>query len=122
MKTMTKIISAYDLPHPDDPTRTVKEVNAELTHNIPIGALVEVVANHECNGIRCFVVHHGRDCDQSPLYWLSPEPDDKVFGDEDTNVWSKMRHKWTGGWGENSLKVVRLPDSAEERSDSEPHL
>lgn len=43
--------------------KTGKEVNAEKIHKIPIGALVEIKT-----GVRLFVVYHGRDCDQTPLY------------------------------------------------------
>lgn len=78
--------------------KTYREENAELEHNIPIGALVEL----EC-GVRLFVVWHGRDCDQTPLYSLAVDPDDTerkedMFGN----------YKWHNGYPEDSLKVIRL--------------
>lgn len=49
-----------------------KERNLQITHNIPLGTLVEV--NYPCSpehGCRLFVVEHTRDCDGEPLYSLS---------------------------------------------------
>lgn len=63
-------IIAHDLPS-NIPGKTIKEVNLEKNHNIPIGALVEI----KSNGVRMFVVKHTRDCDGTPLYSLSPEID-----------------------------------------------
>lgn len=80
--------------------KTYREKNAELTHNIPIGALVELHS-----GVRLFVVVHGRDCDNEPLYWLSPRYDDREDG---------IFNKRVGGYSENSLKVIRLTSTDEE--------
>ena len=63
------MINIADLRDPDDPQgRSYRQVNADRTHGIPVGALVEIIDT----GVRMFVVWHGRDCDQTPLYWLSP--------------------------------------------------
>lgn len=58
--------------------KTIKENNLALTHQIPIGALVEVkydvwYGDGTCAKIhaRLFVVSHNRDCDGTPLYALS---------------------------------------------------
>ena len=52
--------------------KTWKENNLEIKHNIPLGKLVEINwENGEYNGVRLFVVSHGRDCDGTPLYGLS---------------------------------------------------
>lgn len=71
-QTMNFIILA-DCKDPDDTLgRTYREVNAAKTHNIQIGALVEVGDEDypgEDDGIRLWVVFQGRDCDQTPMYW-----------------------------------------------------
>ena len=59
-----------DIVDKNDPQgRTFRQINAELKHNVPIGALVELK-----NGIRLFVISHGRDCDgehnHSSEFWL----------------------------------------------------
>ncbi len=89
--------SAYDLVDPRDPQkRTWRQMNQELKHNIPLGSLVEIVKT----GVRLFVVFHGRDCDGTPLYWLSY---DKEKYDKNDLLQSL---KSTGGYSENSLKLV----------------
>lgn len=65
------MINLADLKDPKDPLgRSYREVNAEMNHKIPIGTLVELES-----GVRVFVVLHNRDCDQTPLYSLSIDPD-----------------------------------------------
>jgi len=71
-------------------------VNAAKVHAIPIGALVEME-----NGARLFVVHHSRDCDQTPLYSLSADPEDTVLAEP-----RFYNRGWTNGWDEESLRVV----------------
>ena len=82
--------------------KTYRELNAEKSHKIPIGALVEVSnPDVESDGIRLFVVHHGRDCDQTPLYYLSPNRDDTEQKD------SRFRNSsWDGGYSEESLTII----------------
>ena len=96
---MTTFINVADLPHPDDPEgRTYRQVNAAQKHGIPLRALVE----DEETGVRLFVVHLGRDCDETPLYWLAVGPDEP-----------RDRGRWHGGYPEYGLKVIRLPGSGD---------
>jgi len=82
-------VNLADLIDPTDPqNRTYREVNRAKTHNIPLGSLVEIVET----GVRLFVAYLGRDCDQTPLYWLSIE----------------LEHEpRIGGYAEESLKVIK---------------
>ncbi|MDI6977294.1 hypothetical protein [Serratia sp. Se-RSBMAAmG] len=59
--------------------KTVKQNNMEQSHTIPLGSLVEILGseNDDDTGLRLFVVHHGRDCDGTPLYGLSLKKDAK---------------------------------------------
>jgi hypothetical protein len=79
-----------DLPDSDHPGKTIGEVNLEKKHNIPEGSLVEV----ERTGIRLFVVNCGRDCDNTPLYWLAA----------DKGEIRTYRH--AGGYQEKDLRVI----------------
>lgn len=92
---VSMVVFVADLVDPKDPAgRTYREVNAEQRHAIPLGALVE----HE-SGFRLFVVHHGRDCDDEPLYWLATKPDE-------TNT-----RQWLGGYGEPGLRMPTDTDT-----------
>lgn len=109
---MVEIVNVADLRDPGDPQgRSFRQVNAEKTHGIPEGALVELDS-----GARLFVAHLGRDCDQTPLYWLAPG----TFDWEKTepayeSAYRNWRMKWVGGYSEESLLVVRQPPT--ERTD-----
>ena len=82
-----------DLMDPSDHQgRTYRQVNAEKTHAIPIGALVELET-----GERLRVMMHTRDCDQTPLYSLG------VTGDDEDEI-GKM--KWHHGYSEDGLVEV----------------
>lgn len=86
---MAEMVMFHDLIDPDDPQgRTYKQVNMEKKHNIALDSLVELES-----GVRLFVTRQGRDCDMTPLYWLSP--------DKGTN------HNQVGGYTETSLKVIK---------------
>lgn len=90
MSERVTIINVADLVDPNDPRgRTYRQINAARTHGIAAGALVEIES-----GARLFVVFLGRDCDQTPLYWLAARRDEDDKG------------KWIGGWLEESLTVV----------------
>lgn len=97
-----------DCVDPEDPQgRTYKQVNAAKQHTIPVGALVELIADpkypSKWDGVRAFVVHLGRDCDQTPLYYLSMDREDTVPKDP------RFRNpSWQGGWQANALQVIRL--------------
>ena len=85
---MVTMINVADLKDPDDQQgRSYRQVNAEKTHAVPIGTLVELET-----GVRLFVVLHTRDCDQTPLYSLGVAESD--------NTW--LDH----GYDENSITVV----------------
>jgi hypothetical protein len=93
-----------DLRDPNDPQgRSYREVNAARTHNYPIGALVEL--NH---GIRLFVVHHARDCDQTPLYCLAADPNDTHLERE-----GFYNPKWVTGIAEQYLTLIRMVNAPE---------
>lgn len=90
---MVTIFNVADLTDPNDPQgRTYRQVNAEKTHAIPLGALVELET-----GERLRVMMHTRDCDQTPLYSLG------VSGDDEDEI---GRMKWHHGYCDESLTVV----------------
>lgn len=97
-----EIVNVADLRDPSDPQgRSYRQVNAEKTHGIPVGALVELES-----GARLFVVLQGRDCDQTPLYWLAVEMLEATEAEEPEYFrWQKL--KWVGGYAEESLTVIR---------------
>jgi hypothetical protein len=76
--------------------KTYREENAEKCHSIPVGTLVELE-----NGVRLFVVHHGRDCDQTPLYYLSHDAEDT---EQERQGWKNR--SWIGGLSGN-LAIIR---------------
>lgn len=114
------MINVADLPS-DVPGKSWREVNAEMTHTIPLGALVEVhgfTEDRDLNGLRLFVVMHLRDCDQTPLYGLSARPLSMIQEYEAGSQTSDPMSAWyktmlsgmiDGGYAEHSLKVIRLP-------------
>lgn len=104
--TERQFIMIHDLKDPSDPAgRTYRQINAERQHVIQIGSLVEVVRDPEwptgSDGIRLYVVHHGRDCDMTPLYWLGPDRADTSQRDP-----RFANPKWIGGFSGESLKVI----------------
>lgn len=101
------IIDIADLVSPSDVYgRTYRQINAAKSHTIPVGSLVECGGSDDSyrDGIRLFVVHHGRDCDQTPLYYLSADPDDTK---EERPGFRNA--SWYGGVPEQYLTVVRPP-------------
>jgi hypothetical protein len=81
------LINVADLACPNDPQgRTYRQINAAKAHGLALGALVEIES-----GARLFIVLLGRDCDQTPLYWLAAER-----GEDD-------KAKWIGGYPEDAL-------------------
>ena len=93
--------------------KTIRENNQEKTHRIPIGTLVEVkydtwFGNGACEKVhaRLWVVHHGRDCDGTPLYGVSPYRDALC----DT-VPERIAARVHGGMAEESLTPIEVtPD------------
>lgn len=91
------VINVADIVDPDDEQgRTYRQVNAEKVHNIPIGTLVELE-----NGCRAWVVNHGRDCDQTPLYAVSLNRNDTVQRQP-----GFANYSWDHGWPEECLTRV----------------
>lgn len=85
--------------------KTYKEENLEKTHNIPIGALVEVdfddsFLEDPVSGLRLWVVAHERDCDGTPLYALSHV--------KNWTEWGPMaRLQLSTGYAERTLKIIK---------------
>ena len=104
---MPKFINIADLIDPDDPQkRTYREINAIKNHSIQVGTMVEVKnRNYDNypykNYPRAFVVHQGRDCDQTPLYSLSLDPLDTQPKNQTLNHMT-----WDSGYSEENLIVV----------------
>ena len=101
------VVFVPDLVDRDDPAgRTYRQINLAKTHAIPVGTLVEILDDDEGNepmaGVRLFVVNHGRDCDGTPLYYMSPEPDDTVEQRP-----GFMNPKWIGGWSDDGLRIIK---------------
>lgn len=107
---MPEFINVADLPDPDHPGKTYRESNAEKTHRIPLGALVELE-----NGVRMFVVKQGRDCDQTPLYWLAWQKLDPR-DEKDGQFMMHFRRRWIGGYPEESLNWIQR-SMADEQGD-----
>lgn len=97
--------------------KTIRENNLEKKHNIPLGTLVEVkYSNWHGDGCcekvhaRLWVVYQGRDCDGTPLYWLSTmKPDNEVFlaFKDQPLLGSFVMH---GGYAEEDLTVVPVTE------------
>lgn len=99
-----EFLNVADLRDPTDPAgRSYRQVNADKTHKIPIGSLVELPT-----GARMFVVYQGRDCDMTPLYWLSAKRDDT---EHDRPGFANRG--WYGGVDEESLCVVPEVEATE---------
>jgi hypothetical protein len=75
--------------------KTIRENNLEREHQIPIGALVELDSASEFSDtefnrvVRGYVVAQGRDCDGTPLYYLSMDPQDLL----DAQIEMDCRHE-----------------------------
>jgi len=74
---MENLVKIADIPNPKT-GKTPREENADKSHTIPIGSLVEVKLDYwhgdgACEKIhaRFWVVKHTRDCDQMPMYSVS---------------------------------------------------
>lgn len=106
-----KFVSFSDIV--EENGKTIRENNLNRTHTIPLDTLVEINAPyHESHGVRLFVVHHGRDCDGTPLYTLSPKKGIRAES-SDTIVDRLTKHLY-GGWGEESLTPVEPPPHEKE--------
>lgn len=88
--------------------KTWRQENMEKVHNIPLGALVEVEADLDQNGLRLWVVSHDRDCDETPLYSLSFSKDwsEDMFGSSSRMKFA-ARAMTDSGHPEESLKIIK---------------
>jgi len=94
-----RIYNMNDMICPDDPqSRTYRQINQAKKHNYSKGQLVEIES-----GARLFIVHLTRDCDASPLYYLSADRDDIV---EQHKGFSNPGG--SGGWPEGSFIPVEI--------------
>jgi len=83
-----------DLVDPEDPEgRTFREINNATDHSFEVGTLVEIR-----NGVRLFIVQQTRDCDGTPLYCLSADPEDTEQMRE-----GFANHNWLNGYGEDGM-------------------
>lgn len=88
-------INIADLKDPNDPQgRSYREINKSKVHAFSKGDLVETE-----KGLRAYIVKLGRDCDETPLYWISLDPNGK-------------HHLW-GGFPDDGLKLIKK-DAAKE--------
>ena len=73
-----EIIQICDLKNPKT-NKTFREENNELTHNINVGKLVEIIpSDSEYDNMRLYVIGQHRDCDGTPLYALGKK-DAKMY-------------------------------------------
>lgn len=115
--------------------KTIKENNMEKTHNLKVGDLVEVKHDRwhgdgACEKIhaRLWVTLCGRDCDGTPLYWLSRVPKDQwepvnlIFPDSGfqfkSDISQSIHYGQVGGFGEESLTKVEVTDRLKQGYDS----
>lgn len=101
--------------------KTIRENNLLVSHNIPVGTLVEVKYDEwhgdgACAKIhaRLWVVEHTRDCDGTPLYALSAwtkaaiEEISEIYGIKQDDFRIKMYCGIKNGFSEKSLTVVEV--------------
>jgi hypothetical protein len=81
--------------------KSIKENNLEKKHIIPIGTLIEIVSLSDYMGVRLYVVSHKRDCDGTPLYYLSY---DKTDAAQENNLFANV--SWLGGFSDRCLKII----------------
>jgi hypothetical protein len=77
-------------------SKSYREVNREKKHKFNVGQLVELES-----GARMFIVKQTKDCDQTPLYSLSPDKDDIEQQRENF-----ANHSWHNGYSEKRIKAV----------------
>ena len=142
-----KYINVADIVEPNG--KTIRENNMEKQHNLRVGDLVEVKTDEwkgdgACMKIhaRMFIVWCGRDCDGTPLYWLSPTPRDKMDDivveftldgkrvstrrieeldegyEERITMGQKFYYGFYGGFPEDSLTKIEITERIKQGYDS----
>ena len=96
------LINIADLVDPGT-GKTYRQMNLEKRHNIPTGALVEIC---DC-GVRLFVAWQGRDCDGTPLYWLTPKREAIRWDNTHAPFGEYTLGACIGGYSEVSLREIR---------------
>lgn len=106
------MINVADLVDPGDAAgRTYRQINHTKKHHIPIGTLAEITFGRS-QGVRLFVCHHNRDCDETPMYVLSPRPNDT-----EPFVGTMPNPGWIGGYTEHDLKIIEPPREEHEEDE-----
>jgi len=106
------------------PDKTIREVNLQQQHQIPLGTLVEFYSEEwygdgACERIvgRLWVVAHTRDCDGSPLYSLARIPQSIS---ENASLYMRsplLCGVLRTGFLEESLRIVPITDEVRDGSD-----
>lgn len=110
------VVNFADLVLPSG--KTIRQENMELQHTIPLYTLVELDYDNyaKYGGLRLFVAYHGRDCDGTPLYYLTHTADCIGYkpgrpgddaSEEDRMRYMFRRGAYRGGFGEHSLTIIR---------------
>ena len=120
----TNVINVADVVEANG--KTWRENNLAIQHNIPLYSLVELrYEGDPRDGLRVFVRAHTRDCDGTPLYGLTADPnlcgksfDHAQYPERDLDeCFAKalaksyhLAHSSLNGWGEDSLIVIKSGD------------
>lgn len=112
---MPEFIFIADCVDPDDPQgRTYSQINAAKNHGLTVGTMVEYKDQDNYpykNHPRAFIAWCGRDCDETPLYWLTLDRYDTVKKHP-----TKINEGWFGGIREQALTVVEPEKTHDELS------
>jgi hypothetical protein len=98
---MRHLVNVADLVDPET-GKTWRQLNMEKQHVIRTGSLVEVCAS----GVRLFVAWQGRDCDGTPLYWLTPDADAVRYDNTHAPHSEWGRGSYIGGYSDVALRVI----------------
>lgn len=123
------IINVTDL-RPEGSDKTYRQLNMEKTWKYPLNSLVKVLKYvyesdtfvDDPHGLVLHVTKHGRDCDGTPLYYLShltaekyKEALDVFKGGYDGQTFDAevLGSPLAGGYSEESLRLIALPHEIE---------
>ncbi len=101
--------------------KTVRENKMEISHKIPVGALIEIKYDEWLGDggsmkvhARLWVFGHHRDCDGTPLYILSHKkptgPPLELHSLHPEKVFEHAFYRTINGYGEDKLTVVTVTD------------